>query len=380
MKNKFLTLALASFMVAGCHATPVLFTLQSLTGNVNNRSILVQPDRTPLTPLNYGTNLVPLGDFVLQPVAGSVQTNLLPWGYTIKVDGWPRSAHIVVPNSSTVQLAALLLNTNQFSPLNIYYVGTATNVDNSTGTNVNLTGNFTGSILDAVGNIELDFTARLLNRISGGQPRTAVDFQNCQLATSPSHSPNVTLDWYNQYLFGTWGFDGLVGNGAGLTNVTAAAVNGWDTNIVILTGGVGIDTNMAATYYWSNSLNAYYKFTDQRFYLSYIGAGAWQVFSNAFSQSYNNTFGGNVFPYTWTASPTANAPTNGSYGPYKFTGKFIGDGAGVSNVPAALLVFGTTNQIIFGGTNTPPASTNLIRWISVQIAGDTNAWRLGLAK
>jgi hypothetical protein len=39
-----------------------------------------------------------------------------------------------------------------------------------------------------------------------------------------------------------------------------------------------------------------------------------------------------------------------------------------------------TNQIVFGGTNTPPVSTNLVRWISVQISGDTNVWKLGLAK
>jgi hypothetical protein len=100
--------------------TPVLFTMQSLTGQANNRSILVQPDRTPATPLWYGTNLVPVGDFTLQPIAGQVLTNLIPWGYTVRVDGWPRGVHIVVPNTSTIQNAVSLINTNQFSPLQLF--------------------------------------------------------------------------------------------------------------------------------------------------------------------------------------------------------------------------------------------------------------------
>jgi len=49
-------------------------------------------------------------------------------------------------------------------------------------------------------------------------------------------------------------------------------------------------------------------------------------------------------------------------------------------VTGQLTVAGTTNQIIFGATNTPPTSTNLVKWVSVQVAGDTNVYRLGLAK
>lgn len=39
----------------------------------------------------------------------------------------------------------------------------------------------------------------------------------------------------------------------------------------------------------------------------------------------------------------------------------------------------TTNQIVFSGTNTAPASTTIVKWVSVQIAGETNAYRVGLA-
>lgn len=119
MKIKILSL---SFLLLGCSVTlptPVLFTLQSLTGTVNNRGILVTPDVVQ-NPLNFGTNLVSLIPFTLQPVNGQVTTNLLPWGYTIRVDGWPRSAHIVVPNSSALLNAVSLINTNAFAPLNIF--------------------------------------------------------------------------------------------------------------------------------------------------------------------------------------------------------------------------------------------------------------------
>ena len=46
----------------------------------------------------------------------------------------------------------------------------------------------------------------------------------------------------------------------------------------------------------------------------------------------------------------------------------------------SLSIYGTTNQIIFGLTNNPPASTTLVLWVSVQVSGDTNIYRLGLAK
>ncbi len=45
-----------------------------------------------------------------------------------------------------------------------------------------------------------------------------------------------------------------------------------------------------------------------------------------------------------------------------------------------LIVTGTTNQLIFGGTNTAPDSGTSILWVSVQIVGDTNVYKLGIAK
>ena len=143
----FISTCLAMLTMAlSCQATQVLFTMQSLTGQNNNRQILVQPDR-PQNPLVIGTNLIPLYDFTLQPVAGQVQTNLEPWGYTIKVDGWPRSAHIVVTNSSDVLNVATLINTNAFAPIILQITQTG----GSATTNASLltTGTVADSLLSA---------------------------------------------------------------------------------------------------------------------------------------------------------------------------------------------------------------------------------------
>ena len=45
-----------------------------------------------------------------------------------------------------------------------------------------------------------------------------------------------------------------------------------------------------------------------------------------------------------------------------------------------LTLYGTTNQITFGATSTPPASTNPVMWISVKVSGDTNQYRMPLMK
>ncbi len=45
-----------------------------------------------------------------------------------------------------------------------------------------------------------------------------------------------------------------------------------------------------------------------------------------------------------------------------------------------LVLSGTTNFITFGATSTPPASTNPVAWISVNVSGDTNQYRLPLMK
>ncbi len=45
-----------------------------------------------------------------------------------------------------------------------------------------------------------------------------------------------------------------------------------------------------------------------------------------------------------------------------------------------LVISGTTNLITFGATTTPPASTNPVAWISVNVIADTNQYRLPLMK
>lgn len=47
----------------------------------------------------------------------------------------------------------------------------------------------------------------------------------------------------------------------------------------------------------------------------------------------------------------------------------------------SIVLGGTTNQISFAGTNAAPAdTTNVAAWISVQVSGNTNGYRIPLYK
>lgn len=54
------------------------------------------------------------------------------------------------------------------------------------------------------------------------------------------------------------------------------------------------------------------------------------------------------------------------------------NGIGITN--NVLTIAGTTNVITFAGTNTAPNSGTIVKWISVQVTGETNVYRIGLAQ
>lgn len=92
-------------------ATTVLFPLQLMTGNKHNRTILIQPDISTNQIVN-GTNLVGLLPVTVTPTNGVGRAALLPWSYTVRVDGWPKSFHILVPDSTnTLNAVDLITNT-----------------------------------------------------------------------------------------------------------------------------------------------------------------------------------------------------------------------------------------------------------------------------
>lgn len=55
-------------------------------------------------------------------------------------------------------------------------------------------------------------------------------------------------------------------------------------------------------------------------------------------------------------------------------------GDGITELSGRLQINGTTNQIWFGATNVPPtiSAANIVKWVSVRIAGETNAYRMPL--
>ena len=129
MKTRSLILILILIVFFRAESTPVLFSLQALTGNANNHAIVVTPD--PVTPATFGTNLLSLQPITLQPIGGVVVTNLLSWGYTVRVDGWPSSVHIIVPTDTNTWSVVALINTNVFFSTNIYIGGTGFSLGSS---------------------------------------------------------------------------------------------------------------------------------------------------------------------------------------------------------------------------------------------------------
>jgi hypothetical protein len=263
------------------NGTPLLFSVRSLTGSVANRPILITPD-TYQNPLLFGTNLVSsFAPFYIQPVGGQVITNLQPWGYTIKVDGWPRSAHINVPSSTNVINVVTLINTNNFSPLVIQMLG-----DNAAGTNVNLSGTFTGigsqvgdkplivtnpfysnnrgryfwanyrsfGVLgtnspDGFGNgnnfVWCDVDSGGYGHISLGGPAGVVYLGNSLgQITAPGSIQGSDFVGANSYQSANGGTNidangNFFGNGAGLTNLTG--------DLILITGGNGVVSRLGQT-------------------------------------------------------------------------------------------------------------------------------------
>lgn len=79
----------------------------------------------------------------------------------------------------------------------------------------------------------------------------------------------------------------------------------------------------------------------------------------------------------WQSAAIMRAPSNGVF-------RFTDYSSVISNSviqAGAITLYKQTNQVSFAGTNTPPGDISTIAtWISVQVAGDTNVWRLPLYK
>jgi hypothetical protein len=408
MKKLFLICVSSVLICGSALATPVLFTLQSLTGTVNNRSILVTPD-TYQNPLVIGTNLVSLAPFYLYPTNGSVTTNLAAWGYSIRVDGWPRSAHINVADGTNTVAAYTLINTNAFSPLQIFY-SSSTNINNATGTNLNVSGAFTGS-----------FTFSVRTNIN------IVSINNIMDVTGNGFNPKSNSIAFSFDAFGTNDSSVNIGYQATGTNsgiAIGSQSQAWDRGVSIGVTSFGKANGVAIGYQSignDNGVGIGFAAEGSSYGIG-IGSGAWAynggiaIGANAQADDSggpvdpnvgniaigSDPAGGNGTPATilgglsdTTEIGRGKATVNGWF---HYRGNPVLNQSGqmpttnlfgiisnqvttTTNVTAKYFtITGTTNQVVFSATNTPPVSTNLVVWISVQIAGDTNRYRLGLAK
>jgi hypothetical protein len=326
------------FLAAGIGwSTPVLFTMQSLTGQNNNRTILVQPDRVQ-NPLVIGTNLIPIFDFNLQPVGGQVQTNLAPWGYTIKVDGWPRPAHIVVPSGTNVINAATLINTNAFAPLNIYFQsvgGGMTNVATSNTPSITFTGDGspTNPIAATIGTVPV-------GNISGlgtAAKSNATDFASAPAfnsARSNTVAALTTTATNNITLTTTTNSDGsqsIVIRGfsnASLTNFVNALLI---YNNVVTNNPLLLNLNGATGVAYAKTINAANFISDDP-----LAETSGSVTFSSFGNIIDFDFGGQVVTFSgFEVDANAFFSTTG----------YNGDGGGLTGLQTTALVGAVTNQI-----------------------------------
>lgn len=356
------TICLYTLCASLANATPVLFSMQSLTGTANNRTIVVQPDR-PQNPLVLGTNLIPIFDLTLQPVGGQVITNLQPWGYTIKVDGWPRSAHIVVTNTTATINAANLINTNAFAPLNIYPVTIYTNngpVDPTNLPSIVVTNNADAS----------------LNTLSIHYGY--MEYANGKLQLENTQSGG-TLSISNGAVFPDYGSH-FAGDARGLTNLPSIVVT--NTQNTVSFGGISINGSGGGNI--SGSIAAFNTFNGGTFNGS--GSGLNNVHADTVPASgvigtlTNNTTGSAA-----VASSVQFKPINGirveDYGASSFYTNKLDSGFNGHTLPdstaaiqaalnAAAAAQGNSNNVYFGA-GIYRITTNLL------VGSKVNIWGVG---
>jgi hypothetical protein len=186
------------------------------------------------------------------------------------------------------------------------------------------------------------------------------------------------------------------GDGSGLSNVTSGAASIWEND-----GGVikpSGTNSQSVSLYWPQEGDSTSNFFSVR---SFNGSAAVKLSSpTPGNDSTVNLITGpgneEVYIQTETGVPMDLWPAqdDGANTIYLFdtitnrnnaSGKLFavanGGSSKFSVANSGTLALGaTTNQVTFGGTNPPPASATVRKWISVQVAGETNAYRIPLSE
>lgn len=104
MKNFFALLGLMGLVQAAAAGTAVTARMRDLTGSDLNRTVTFTQLDGPLGV--YGTNLVYGGPLTVQPVDGTVTTNLYMGNYRLTFKGLPKAVQVFIPDTTnTVNLA-----------------------------------------------------------------------------------------------------------------------------------------------------------------------------------------------------------------------------------------------------------------------------------
>jgi hypothetical protein len=298
----FLVLMIGA-LAASAQATPVLFSSASFGLGVSNVRILVTADQTPYPPI-AGTNNLTRLQFYLQPVNGQVITNLVPWGYTYQYEGWPRSVHIVVPNTTNIVSAASLVNTNAYSPVVLY-----------SGTTFPLTVSNTTWYFDALGGY------RFTNNVTGANGFLGFDghFSFTDQSNNVVTFTTSGFSWNGNYLRAPVGFTGTFTNVAPNTTNVLTTTN-YSCKITGTNGsftyGIGPSITVRSNYIVSGSSIADGNYAWNGSYWIIAGSPfnpalnqngtSWQITGTAGSPVCTSSLG------TFTAPPDSPQPWTGS--------------------------------------------------------------------
>jgi hypothetical protein len=232
-------------------------------------------------------------------------TNLVPWGYTIMLDGWPRSVHIVVPATNTVVNAVSLINPNQYSPLNLNTIiqGGATNL--VPGFGVVITNTATNTTISINPSNALPVALVVTNNDS--QPITLTNINN-----------QITAQFSSQ-----------------------ALGDAFDTPWLQVTNNLNDDILQDAYIGGDNGLPDLWMLSDT------AGTGALQIFTNStvFMGNQNgfvdvasngSVYIGNGFPQGSGSGAEFVPGVAGAHYAVVTTGEFFGNGGGLTNATTAL--------------------------------------------
>jgi len=318
MKKTLGMMGMIGMMVCGAMAqtTTVQWNLKSMFGANLNRRVLVAPVPEQ-NPRRDGTNIVIGAEWALQPTNGVARGTFYPGDYLWAIEGLNLKAQKMSVFLTNAVLNAVDLTTNL-----VTYV--YTNLPSVAGA------------------------------VTNGQSMVSFGGGTATGANSLAEGEGIATG-VNSHAEGTASAAGGSSHAEGGADTLGdfSHAEGYDSEA----GGIGSHAEGASSAYGYASHSE--------------GSGtATGDFSHAAGNSASAT---NDYAFVWSDGTSFGSTTNRQFSVFARSG--------IRLMGGEVFLGMTTNQISFGGTNSPPLNASTpAAWVSVQVAGSTNAYRIPLYK